>query len=63
VRGNRTRIAFEILTNALLLGYGYVYGQTTHSDHHNHPNTDGSIRISTQSSSRSTRVPPTVAAG
>lgn len=41
VRGNRTRIAFEMLTNALLLGYGYVYGQETHSDHHNHPNTDG----------------------
>ena len=40
VRGPRARVGFEIVTNALLLGYGYCYGQTTHSDHHNHPNTE-----------------------
>jgi fatty acid desaturase len=41
VRGPRARVALEMGVNALLLGYGYCYGQTTHSDHHNHPNTEG----------------------
>lgn len=41
VRGKRTRIGFEMVANALLLGYGYCYGQDTHNQHHNHPNTEG----------------------
>jgi fatty acid desaturase len=40
VRGPRARVGFEMLTNTLFIGYGYTYGQTTHSDHHNHPNTE-----------------------
>jgi fatty acid desaturase len=41
VRGRSARVALEIGTNALLLGYGYSYGRATHAQHHQHPNTEG----------------------